>query len=264
MIVRHLNVIVVIVFALALILGAFFALSAFRILRETQPASLRSHETRLLVGAELDALLPSEHVGTIAQELIDFDGDGKDELVVGYAVQHAEISESRTLPRLRVFREQNERWIFVHEFAFSIEGYRNQNDWRVLEGSASFEKKDIDGDRKEELFIQLGMGSEFFRAMLVVVMRDGKLMWLPMIDQFGIPILPIFREGGTSADAWHMLLEDVNGGGGLEIVRAYGQLNSEHIHGIWEYQVYVESGGVYQYDVDLSDLFTASGQTPVK
>lgn len=260
---RHLTVITVIIFTVALILGAFFAISTFRIIKEMGVIS-RPESTMFPVGAELEALIPQERVDGLTQEMLDLDGDGIDELVVGYALlAPSSITESGTLPQLRAFRRNGDSWQPIGDFSFPVQGYANSDEWRVLSGVPSFERKDFDGDRREELFIRLGTGSEFFSAALIVWWRDGKLSWLPVFDGNGEQMVPIFREGGTTAEAWRLLLEDATGGGGLEVVIAHGRFDNEKAVGQWEYEVYVERGGAYYYDDTLSRQLNDSGRSPL-
>lgn len=209
--------------------------------------------------ASVHQLVP-EADGSVSQERIDLNGDGKEELVIGFTVPERHELVSVEAPRARVFERVEGAWKLISTFVFAGTGtYRNATDAALLRGVPSFERKDINGDGHEELFVHLGVGSEFFQTITILVWQNNALTWLPIVGSDGQAILPIFSDGGTTNEVHRAFVQDANDGGGLEIIFARGTVSSTDGNQHWNYMIYVEHSGVYVFDPHLSSLYTARG-----
>ncbi len=252
----------IVLIALALAEGAFFALSFRRLSREVGPA--RAPSAMFPSRDELAQLVPAIREGTLTEEFADLDGDGTRELVVGFAVdERRPFAPTAAVPRFGAFRKLNGAWQLLDEFDFAIDQavFAETGEWR-LRGVPSFERKDVNNDAQEELFIRFDIGSEFFHAVGVVVWRGGAFAWVPMLDVRGRQIPPLFLDGGSTAESRRFIVEDAGNGGGLDFIAAHGTIDP--VTGIerWAYDVYVEEAGTFRYDQAFSQVLTTAGRPP--
>lgn len=252
----------VVIAILAIMLALFFGWMIFILGRASNLDNLPI-ATTFPFGLELSELLPLNYVGAVSQDFVDLDADGQKELVIGFGMPNgSSLSASSIVPHLRVFKKIGNDWRVVSEFAFAAlpeQNFANASNWH-FSGVPSFERKDIDGDHREELFVRLDIGNDFFRAITIVVWRGGTLTWLPLEDEGGRPLIPAFLEGGTTSESRRLIIEDASQGGGLDLISAHGRLDAGTGFEKWTYDVFVEGGGIYRYDRALSTAITSSGR----
>ncbi|MDP3985132.1 MAG: hypothetical protein Q8P82_00030 [bacterium] len=257
---RKTRITLIFFFAAIVVLVTFFGGALFRLVREAQEADEARFVQLFPSGAELIALLPAGVSGPFTQDLVELDEMPGRELVIGYALRDREA----VLPRVRAFRKFEDSWSLVSEFRFLVDPYTYANaaEWGKLSGVPSFERKDIDGNGREEIFTRLDIGSQFYRATGIVVWNGEDLVWLPLYDREGKLILPLFLEGGTPTEARRLFAEDASGGGGLDIIAAHGLVDPQTGVQRWQYEIFVERDGAYWFDASLSEAYTAVGRPP--
>ncbi len=124
--------------------------------------------------------------------------------------------------------------------------------------------EDIDGDGQKEIILYLGTGGASSEAYGIfdVDWKEQKINWLNIKDESGAVQPTFFLRGGGVMHQETFQLNDLDGGGGLEVIEKNGRfigdvLTEEENWGKpenweWQQKVYRWDGEFFSYDEELT------------